>query len=203
MELSKIQAYRQIRKTIYEMLSDRKYQITQPNNLNETDETLVSRFDMKKSKIVGVNDNNEEICVLFVFDKIGIKEGQDIISYLIEEEIEHVIVVASEYTPQGSKLFKKGSYDIDNEYEMDIEIEMFTMERLLYNITKHQYQPKKIELIKDKKIINEVYKTFKISKAKNINIALSDPINKYYNGKSGDMYKVLFKGGRLEYVTVL
>lgn len=204
MEVSDTILYANARKTIYEMLTDRGYEIINKKE-KETELELKNIMTFEESIIRGTN-GDESISVYFVFDKIGVKDATDIIKFLVNDECKHAMLICKEgYTPCSYKLFNKPVLSVaeNKDQPVDIEIEVFLMDNVMYNITKHIYQPKHIKLIKDKATIKKVYKTFNINKAKNININLTDPINKYFNGKSGDMYKVHHQGGRIEYVTVI
>lgn len=210
MNISPITQFKQVRVTIFEMLKDRGYDIIQPANLIETDNDIKDVMDIGNSddNIIIGKSSFDTIYVYFFFEKFGIKQANDIIEILHENEYEHAMIVSTEnITSFASKLFKPPITYMDETSKenitLNLEIELFTMDRLLYNITKHSYQPKKITLIKDIQEIKFVYKTFNINKKKNMNICITDPINRYYNGKSGEMYKVEYKGGRIDYVTII
>lgn len=198
MNTDEINVYRRCRKTIFEMLEDRGYTINKPKNLNETNEELYSKRDFIDSIINASDDEENEINVMFFFDKMGIAPIKDILEHVAEKEMDHVIIVSREkYTSHATSHIK---YTSKTE---KIHIEPFLMESLLYNITHHSLQPNSVELIKNKEEIKKIYKTFGMDKNSCRNIKVSNPFNKYYDGRVGQIYRVINKGGRLEYVSVV
>jgi DNA-directed RNA polymerase subunit H (RpoH/RPB5) len=193
------------KRTVTEMLQDRHYDIV----FNSDVDTKKDLDNFKSTKVIGER-NGTRIHAYFVFgefsgEKIGIKKANELLDDIqnpssdsdsdsdsdTEERdvVTHCIIVSDEgYTPSASKRFKSV---IPN-----LEIETFMVDELLYNLTKHECQPKKIELIEDPKLIQSVYTTFGINKKTNMKICTPDPVNRYFNGKPGGMYKV-------DYVTIV
>ena len=201
------------KRTVSEMLQDRHYDIVFASD-TETKEDI---DDFKAPKIIGER-NGVRIHAYFVFgfiigEKIGIKKANELLEDIMKRPSEdsdsdsdsdaeepdivtHCIIVSDEgYTPSASKRFKS--------VIPGLEIETFMMDELLYNLIKHECQPKKIELMEDPKLIHSVYTTFGINKKTNMKICSSDPVNRYFNGQPGGMYKVHHKGGRIDYVTIV
>ena len=69
----------------------------------------------------------------------------------------------------------------------DIDIEVFLINNLQINISKHEYQPEFFLLNYDEK--EELLE--KYNKENLPQIKFDDPINQYYNGKIDDIYKII------------
>ena len=79
--------------------------------------------------------------------------------------------------------------EIKNKYNIDLQI--FTIENLQINILKHELQPKFILLNSEEKQIfldKNKWKENNLPKMK-----LDDPISRYYNAKSGQIFKIIRK----------
>jgi DNA-directed RNA polymerase subunit H (RpoH/RPB5) len=198
MQVSQINKYKCARGTIMEMLGDRGYSMIKPEpGIDEVITDLYTKMGMESSEMIAESDDSS-VYVYFFFEKLGINEAKELVQHITENDYTHAImVVDGGYTPFAEK------YLVSQCENSTIDIELFHLKKLQYNVTQHVLQPE-IEHIKDNERIKLVYKTFGItSDTMNLNIRLDDPINKYYNGKPGEMYKVSHKGGRIEYVTVI
>jgi DNA-directed RNA polymerases I, II, and III subunit RPABC1 len=79
--------------------------------------------------------------------------------------------------------------EIKNKYNIDLQI--FTIENLQINILKHELQPKFILLNSEEKQIfldKNKWKENNLPKMK-----LDEPISRYYNAKSGQIFKIIRK----------
>lgn len=197
MEILPVIDFKQVRNTVYEMLTDRKYKITKPENIQEDLNKLYNIMNFENSLIVGENEE-ESIYVYFLFEKIGIKNATNIIESLIKNNIKHVILIFREGYTSFAELKL-----ISANKEYNICIELFLEEKLKYNVTKHITQPKHIEHIKDPKMIKNILQTFNIKKKQGLLILSNDPVNRYYHGKPGEMYKVTLKGGQVDYYNIV
>jgi DNA-directed RNA polymerase I, II, and III subunit RPABC1 len=150
-------------KTVLEMINQRGYKIT-------TDDD---------SKIIGINDNKEEIIVFKqVVLKFNVDRVKEYISKLNKMKMTHCIVI---YTESVTSMTKKLVVN-----SPDIIIELFTQEELQYNITKHRLVPKHI------RISPEEAKEFKEKYGnKYPTILCTDPISRFYGYKRGDVIKIM------------
>jgi len=131
-----------------------------------------------------LNENNliatkeEQIIHIKILEqkKIGKREIINIIQEMEEEEIGHLIlVIPQKLTPLAVHELKMSNQ----------EIEVFLYKELMFNITKHYTQPKITLLTSEEKksLIKEI-------KSSQLPIILkSDPIARYYNAKSGMVFK--------------
>ena len=109
--------------TVKEMITQREYKITEEN-----DDRFISSNSSDKKIIVFTSPVNK-----FNVDKV-----KEYISTLTDFNIKHGIVIYTEcVTPMAKKLV---------EISDDIKIELFTIDELQYNITKHRLVPKHIIL---------------------------------------------------------
>ncbi len=154
-----------IRKTIHEMLIDRKY-IDIKEHDNETD-IIFECFDTN-NKILIINNET----------KIGIKEIQRIQNKIKHLNIFHsIIITEKDLTPQAKK-------NIDKE----INIEFFLYKNLIFNITKHILQPK--FRIMETEEINFILKSLNCYLSNLPKISINDPISRYYNAKIKDVFEI-------------
>lgn len=73
---------------------------------------------------------------------------------------------------------------------LNLPIEIHLLNRLQFNITKHHLVPKH-ELIRDKRVIDDVIEKYKLKNKYQLPIILkTDPIAKYYGMKNGDLVKI-------------
>lgn len=74
--------------------------------------------------------------------------------------------------------------------EFKMNIEVYPVQRLQFNITKHMLVPKH-EVIRDKAAIDAILESFKLKSRTQLPVILkTDPIARYYGMKSGDLVKV-------------
>jgi len=201
MEVQPVIDFKKSRKTVIEMLLDRQYKIIHPIKTNEYVEEdankLYTIMNFDDSLIIGQNDT-EDIHVYFIFSKIGIKVATSIVDKIIKNDIKHTILVCrGGFTTFAEQTIKSSSK------EHNIDIETFLQDKLLFNIMKNETQPQRIEHIKDNNKIKLLHQTLSIKKKQSLMILSSDPVNKYYHGKPGEMYKVTTRGGKLDYYNIV
>lgn len=75
-------------------------------------------------------------------------------------------------------------------HALNLPIEIHLLNRLQFNITKHHLVPKH-EVIRDKKVIEDVLERYKLKNKYQLPILLkTDPIAKYYGMKNGDLVRI-------------
>jgi len=162
-----------IKNTILEMFDQRCY-----SEIKEGEEYIYAK-----------NTDNQAVRVkLTIVQKLNVGEMNSIVSELQKDEIFHCIVVfEGTPTPAVKNL-------IATLPDLNINIELFKCEDLLFNITKHILVPEHVKLEKEEQ--REFKKKFGI----NIPILLkSDPVSRFYNFKKGDIIKVTRKNNFVSY----
>ena len=159
--------------TVTEMITQRGYKIT------KSDDDI----------IVGTNSTGEHIIVFTQsVAKLNIDRVKEYISILHKMEMKHCIVI---YVENVTSITKKL---IEN--SVDIKIEIFTLEELQYNITKHRLVPKHIILSPtESKEFKQLYGL------KYPVILRTDPIARFYDFNRGDVIKIIRMNGVDEYIT--
>ena len=172
------------RKTVLEMLRDRKFDIDEyfdeNNNYiqhnNDSDKINLNRLIISKSL-----PKKDKVLVIFHEKKIGIDILKIIISEMNDINITHAILIVKH---KVTSFAKKEIIKLSSKYTFEVFLE----NEMLFNITKHRIVPQHILLDEDKaKEIVDCYgkKTFYLPK-----IYKSDAICKYYDGKVGDIFKI-------------
>ena len=109
-------------------------------------------------------------------------------------EINHGILIYKDTITSSAKKI----IDIFNESDVDSKIELFLIQELKYNITKHRLQPKKFECLSS--VEN---KDFKKTYGTSYPIMLStDKIAKFFNFKKGDIIKITHKNDYVNFSIV-
>ena len=169
-----------VRKTLLEMLEDRKYKISDEiKNLNL--QHFMAKYENDDIDIVLDN-----IYVKFFEEPKSFAKNdlKNIHKDIIEEHgnsINILIIIKD-----------KIASAVNNELSKDIyyNTEIFTHNQLIFNITKNYLVPKHILLTEDEK--QEVYKKYNMkNNDKFQQILVSDPIAKYYAMKVGDLCKII------------
>ena len=162
-----------VKNTLFEMFEQRSY------------------VDIKQDEqyIYAKDTENQTIRVkLDIVQKLNVAEMNSIVNELQKDNIFHCIVIfEGTPTPAVKNL-------ISTLPELNINIELFHVENLLFNITKHVLVPK------HEKIDKEQQKEFKKKFGINIPTLLkSDPITRFYNFKKGDIIRVTRNNGFISY----
>ena len=169
------------RQTVCEMLRDRGYDMIEPLDVSLSDfKKLCS-----KSKIdIHVVNSEREIYVKFITTiKAKPNSIREIISEIKKEVFtlkDNNIVIITISKPNNTIL------KIKNEFT---DIEFFWLNRLIVNITHHEYVPLHERLSPEK--IPYIMEKFNLSNIGQLPlIDRNDPICRYYNFKSGDICKI-------------
>lgn len=131
--------------------------------------------------------SGQAICViLHTQPKFTVTNVQEYNMMVSSMNINHyIIVVENPVTPMARKV-------IDNSIEMTIEV--FLMQELVFNITKHELVPKHEKLNAEKAL--ELKKRFGTKFPVILKI---DPICRFYGFKRGDMIKIVRKNGMIAF----
>lgn len=173
------------KKILCEMLSDRGYDTIYIENT--TIEEIKIQYDNKVIDFYAEHKKRDEKIYIkyFMGNKIK-KEIRDIISEWLEnphyKKNDKFIIIYKEKTITTMD-------KIIEEYKsrFDYFIQIFPLDKLLRNITRHEYQP----LFSIVENPNEILKNYSIkSKAKLPWISVNDPVSKYFGLVPGDVLEI-------------
>lgn len=124
-------------------------------------------------------DNSDNVIVFFpVENKVNIDTIKEILYKMEQIQIKNCIIVYKESITSSAKK----ALDV-----LELNIEMFHLEQLQYNITKHSLVPKhvRVDNKREKKELLQKY-------GSQLPILLrSDAVSRFYNYKKGDLIKIL------------
>lgn len=172
------------RQTVVEMLGDRGYNITEP--LSVSFEEYRELYHTDKIDIHVVNETRE----IFVKFLTVLKTKPNYVRELISEIKTEVftkpdtnLIIVTVSKPNNTIL------KIKHEYK---DVEFFWLNRLIVNITRHQYVPLHERLDADK--VPEIMKRFNLSNIRQLPlIDRNDPVCRYYNFLPGEICKITRK----------
>lgn len=163
--------------TILEMLSDRGEDIGDVTSQHMDD--ILKQDDLKSVIEVIIND------IKIIYYKPPKVKSTDIKKYFEDKEPYRLyILVIQENITQNNMKFTSS---------LNVPIEVHTLNRLQFNITKHSLVPKH-EVIRDKRVIDDLVEMYKLKSKMQFPLILkTDPMAKYYGLKSGDIVKITRK----------
>lgn len=161
MEIELLRKVENAKKICIEMFIQRGYTIL------ETDET----------RIIAHDNNGENVVAFISIDKINTEYTKEYIQLLTDLNMKHAIIIYNNTITSAAKK------TIEN--LVDHEIELFEINEMQFNITKHYLQPKFLKLS-----IQEISNIDKSSKFGLPIMKSIDPISRFYNYKKGDVIKV-------------
>jgi DNA-directed RNA polymerase I, II, and III subunit RPABC1 len=134
-------------------------------------------------RILALKEDGEYVCAFLILNtKFNVDKIQECIGGMKQMDVYHgVIIYKDTVTPIAKKVVEESK---------EILIELFNVEEMQYNITKHQLVPKH-ELMYKKDSIEA--KEFK--KNKYPIISKSDPVSRFYGYNIGDVIMVTRKNG--------
>ena len=173
--------YFNVRKTLLEMLIDRKYNVDKSLFISFNEFSLIYETFNFDFNVVS-KDNSHTMYITFFTDikNFTKKDFYNTINKIDRNDGDKIIIILRE----------KCNQTIIKELNLakNKNIEIFTINILQFNITKHELIPKmellndqekKELLIKYKCTVNQLPKIFK-----------TDPITKYFGAKTGDIFKI-------------
>lgn len=159
--------------TLKEMLVDRGINIDRLNSISDKELDMMS----KVHKIFSLDVSDKLKIVYHINTKFKINELKKFMN-----EDEHIIIVFKE---------KINNLNIKNMREQNnIQIEIFMMKELQYNISKHVLVPKH-EIVKNTDEIDNLLNTYKLRKNQLPIILHTDPMARYLNIKVGEIVKII------------
>lgn len=180
--MSNLIQFLKTKQTVLEMLRDRKCNVNEYFDENgHYIDSIDENYRANSFRLIIKKNENERILVLFYEKKIGIDILKSIVVELDDINIKHAILIVNH---KITSFAKKEIVNISSKYYFEI----FSQNEMLYNITKHRIIPQHILLTDEeaKKIIDCYGKTFYLPKIFN-----TDAICKYYDGKVGNIFKIL------------
>jgi DNA-directed RNA polymerase I, II, and III subunit RPABC1 len=147
--------------------------------------------DSDNERILAVKADNSQMCVFVVpSHKFNVETIQEYISMMKKMNLSHcIIVIKDNATPIAKKIIDESP---------DLDIELFYVDELQYNITKHYLVPKH-ELAYKKGTAD--YTAFKKKfMADNFPVILkSDVVSRFYAFQKGDIIKITRPNGLITY----
>ncbi|XP_063900958.1 DNA-directed RNA polymerases I, II, and III subunit rpabc1-like [Zophobas morio] len=194
MEISMdIRSYRlyKVRKTLMELLYDRGFQISE-FDLTFTAEDFINRFSSYPSlsdlTIFARRKDNEEDSIQCVFPysdpekKVGVEAIRKLIFTLTNENVKRsIIVVENGISPGAKQAIEKGK-------ELNLIFEVFLLDELVVNITRHRRAYKHSVLTSQEKL--DLLKRHKLKESQLPRILTSDPMAKYLGVTKGQVVKI-------------
>jgi len=150
-------------------------------------------LDTDDERILADKPDETQICAFFCHSpKFNIDRLQEYISMLKKMEVFHCVIV---YLENATPIAKKIVLD-----SKEIVIELFDVEEMQYNITKHFLVPVHERIIITKKNHDQ----FKKDITDKFPIILkTDPVSKFYHFQRGDIIKIVRKNGYICYRRVV
>jgi DNA-directed RNA polymerase I, II, and III subunit RPABC1 len=175
-----------IRKTVLEMVEDRKYIVPESDKINF--EEFSAQFDAKNIDIFIPDENKSPIYIHFHNENKSMAKSdlKNLVESLIEKYNNHEIKIIILLKEKGNgSIFKELNKE---EYK---HVEIFMNKNMIFNITHHQMVPKhSILSLEEEEEILEKYNT---TKNKFPKILRSDPIVQYYGMKPDQICKIIRK----------
>ena len=176
-------------RTILEMLSDRNYFVDEryKNAVSDYD-FFVESFedeinDPNNLPTVFENESKDKILIYFHIGKKFAKTNcQELLTRITNEGAKHIILVLSNQFLNSN--FKKQMANFEVRYIM----EYFTLESLLFNVTRHQLVPKHVLLTEEEK--NTLLERYSINSSQLPKILVTDPICKYFGAIPGQVFEI-------------
>ncbi len=197
MDLQEKQLLYKVRKTVLEMVSDRKYIVPSVENISF--EEFSVKYNNKNLDIY-INDEsraeNKKIYVHFHNDSKNFSKSdlknimQKIVTNYKDENINLILILKDKENSAVSKELAKEIYK---------NVEVFLRKNMTFNITHHELVPQHIILTPEEE--QEVLEKYYTTKGRLPKISKNDPIAKYYGMKSEQICKIMRKSPEVgEYI---
>ncbi len=147
--------------------------------------------DYDNERILAGKGEDDRICAfLSETSKLNVDMIQEIMGMLNEMKVKHGILIFNDNpTPVARKIIEENK---------DMEIEVFHMDELQYNITKHVLVPRHEIAFENNTPDCKEFK-LKYGADKYPIISKSDPVTRFYNFHRGDIIRVYRKNGFITY----
>jgi DNA-directed RNA polymerase subunit H (RpoH/RPB5) len=170
------------------------------DNMDNIENTCIEMFTQRgyssiekvEDRIEAIKTDNKKMCVFLLHTKkLNTDKIHEFITKMNNINIKHSIIFYTDIiTPTAKKI-------IENLPSINIKVELFQECELMFNITKHRYQPQFKLLSKTET------ETFKNKFGTKFPIMLkSDPIAKFFGYKSGNIIEITTKNSYVTYSIV-
>lgn len=130
-------------------------------------------------------DINKKINIMFYVSKFKMQDFKPHLDRCASFDLT-ILVVADPLTTANLKAIAE--YQKKNDLQLNLQV--FTVPELLFNVTKHTLVPKH-EVIKDEELAEELVKRFNVKNRHQLPLILkTDPIARYYGIKPGQVVKI-------------
>ena len=183
-----------VRKTVFEMLSDRGYVVSERYR-NESKEAfmhqwteIVSRGGGRRDLVILVQHSQnagDNLIVFFPEDqskRIGVKPIRELAEKMEEKQITRGIIIVQ----QPLTAFARSAVA---EASPRLEIEVFMESELIVNVTHHELVPKHIPLASEEK--KNLLDRYRVKENQLPRILTSDPVARYFGMKKGQVVKII------------
>jgi len=186
MDLEEKKTLFKIRKTVLEMINDRKYIIPLSENIDF--EEFIIKYNNKNLDIHILDENKGNIYIHFHNEPKSIAKSdlKNLISGLIQKYEDENIKIIILLKEKGNGSILKELFKEENK-----NVEIFMNKNMIFNITQHEYVPKHIILSKEEE--DEVLEKYNTSKNKLPKMLKTDPIARYYGMKNDQICKIIKK----------
>ena len=140
----------------------------------------------KETDYIFCKENGKRVLIIpSTVDKLNIQVGKEYIANMLKENCEHLIIIYTCITSSANKMCA----ELEN-----YTIELFNVDELTFNISKHRLVPRHIKLNTDER--DTFVKDFGV---KIPAILKTDPIAKLYLYKPGDIIKIIRPNNEISY----
>ena len=171
-------------KTVQEMMEDRGI-------LNEDEISYMKGFGEHElgamaSKGVFCIEINKKVNIIYHVTKFKMQDFKPHIDKCVGFDV-CILVVADALTTANLKAINE--YQKKN--DMQINLQIFTISEMLYNVSRHFLVPKH-EVIQDQALAEEIIKSFNVKSGHQLPLLLkTDPQARYYGIKPGQLVRIL------------
>jgi len=174
-----------VRKTVLEMLADRKYDV--PANFHISFEDFLLLLEENNLDIHLMKEEKKSVFIRFLYDFNKNLTKKDLDAFIeeintttVDPNIHIILILKNTPSKNNMEMLNK----IDN-------LEVFSMDYMSFNITKHVLVPQHILLTEEEQ--QEVFKKYRCTKAQLPKLPKTDRVAKYYGMQSGDVCKIIRK----------
>lgn len=165
--------------TLKKMLTDQGHNIDLLKNISNDELSILHR---QSDNIMQIFVNDHMKVIYYLNNKFKFADLKKFIQSKDNENLTDIVLIFKE---------RINSFNPKNIEEFDnINLQIFLMKELLFNISKHQLVPKH-DVIRDPSEINRLVEHFNLKNKLQFPIILkTDPMARYLNVQSGDLVKI-------------
>ena len=174
-----------VRKTIIEMLNDRGYDVSKyikGNKYKDVSEDEV-RKEYKQDNMNLITDS-KKINTFFWDEEGSFSKMTKYLNKIKKNDLEILILIIGRQS--SDNVLTSNLISNISQIFVHVEVEIFYIDELVFNVTKHHYVPQHILL--SKKEANIIYKAYGIDLPL---LYKDDIISKYYGAKLNDIFKIM------------